>query len=161
MAMVMEMMAFIRAVRNGDWDLHLEALQSFVKYFFASDKLNYARIIPVYLAEMKIGKETDPEIYKEFQNGNWVVNKNECFLLHVSLKSPLGTWNKRMYVCMYVYVCKVASCAIGADHALEHINRSVKVSHVLIGITLNPTACTKYFLIAPEFPKQDWQNKPS
>ena len=31
MAMVMEMMTFIRAVRAGDWDLHLEALQLFVK----------------------------------------------------------------------------------------------------------------------------------
>ncbi|CAH3043014.1 unnamed protein product [Porites lobata] len=59
MAMVMEMMMFIRAVRTGDWDLHLEALQLFVKYFFAHDMLNYARMIP------------------EFQNGNWVVNKNE------------------------------------------------------------------------------------
>ena len=114
MAMVMEMMMFIRAVRTGDWDLHLEALQLFVKYFFAHDMLNYARMIPVYLAEMEIVKETDPEIYQEFQNGNWVVNKNE----------------------------KVAFCAVGADNALEHVNRSMKVSGGLIGITLNPSART-------------------
>lgn len=37
MTMVMEMMMFIRAVRTGDWDLHLEALQLFVKYFVAHD----------------------------------------------------------------------------------------------------------------------------
>lgn len=43
MAMLMEMM-FIRAIRTGDWDLHLEALQLFVKYFFAHDMLNYAHI---------------------------------------------------------------------------------------------------------------------
>ena len=122
MAMVMEMMMFIRAVRTGDWDLHLEAVQLFVKYFFAHDMLNYACMIPVYLAEMEIVKETDREIYQEFQNGNWVVNKN----------------------------AKVASCAVGADHALEHVNRSMKVSGGSIGITLNPTARTKYFLIAPE-----------
>ena len=76
MAMVMEMMTFIRAVRTGDWDLLLEALHLFVKYFFAHDMLNHAGMIPVYLAEMEIVKETDPEIYQEFQNGNWVVNKN-------------------------------------------------------------------------------------
>lgn len=122
MAMVLEMMTFIRAVRTGDWDLHLEALKLFVKYFFAHDMLNYARMIPVYLAEMEIMKDTDPEIYQEFQNGNWVVNKN----------------------------AKVAFCAVGADNALEHVNRSMKVSGGLIGITLNPTARTKYFLIAPE-----------
>ena len=105
MAMVMEMMTFIRAVRTGDWDLHLEALQLFVKYVFAHDMLNYARMIPVYLAEMEMVKETDPEIYQqEFQKGNWVVNKN----------------------------ARVASCAVGADHALEHVNRSMKVSAGLI-----------------------------
>lgn len=69
MAMVMEM-TFIRAVWTGDWHLHLEALQMFVKYFFVHDMLNYPRMTPVHLAEMEIVKETDPEIYQEFQNGN-------------------------------------------------------------------------------------------
>ena len=84
--------------------------------------LNYAHMIPVYLAEMEIVKETDPEIYQEFQNGNWVVKNN----------------------------AKVAFCAVGAENALEHVNRSMKVSGRLIGITLNPSARMKYFLIAPE-----------
>ena len=122
MRMVMEMMTFIRAVRTGNWDLHLEALEVFTKYYFAHDMLNYARMIPLYLAEMKMLPETDPEIYEEFQQGNWVVNKNSC----------------------------VSFCAVGADNALEHVNRSMKVSGGLIGITLNPNARTKYFLIAPE-----------
>ncbi|CAH3182528.1 unnamed protein product [Porites lobata] len=69
------------AVRTGDWDLHLEALQLFVKYFFAHDMLNYAPMIPVYLAEMEIVKETDPEIYQEFQNGNWVEQEREGSIL--------------------------------------------------------------------------------
>ena len=41
-------------------------------------------------------------------------------------------------------------CAIGADNALEHQNRSMKVSRGLVGITLNESARTKFFLIAPE-----------
>ena len=41
-------------------------------------------------------------------------------------------------------------CALGADHALEHINRSMKVSGSLIGITLNPSARNKFFLIDPQ-----------
>lgn len=122
MRMVMEMMTFIRAVRTGDWALHLEALEVFTKYFFAHDMLNYARMIPVYLAEMHMLEESDPEIYEEFQRGNWVVNKNPC----------------------------VSFCSLGADNALEHVNRSMKVSGGLIGITLNPNARSKYFLIAPE-----------
>ena len=88
-------------------------------------------MIPVYLAEMEIVQGTDPEIYQEFQNGNWVVNKNE----------------------------KVAFCAVGADNALEHVNRSMKVSGGLIGITLNPSARTKYFFIAPELARLAEQAK--
>ncbi|KAK3708724.1 hypothetical protein QZH41_004431 [Actinostola sp. cb2023] len=122
MRMVMEMMLFIRAVRTGNWHLHLTALQLFTKYFFAHDRLNYARMIPLYLAEMHHLKDSDPEIYQEFLNGNWVVNKNR--------HAPF--------------------CALGADHALEHINRSMKVSGGLVGITLNPSARAKFFLIAPE-----------
>ncbi|KAL9957037.1 hypothetical protein ACROYT_G038621, partial [Oculina patagonica] len=122
MQMVMEMMQFIRAIRTGDWQLHLTSLQLFTKYFFAHDRINYARMIPLYLAEMSMLPESDPEIYEEFRKGNWAVNKNP----------------------------DVPFCALGADHALEQINRSMKVSGGLVGITLNPNARTKFFLIAPE-----------
>jgi len=131
MRMVLEMMSFIRAVRTGDWELHLEALELFTKYFFAHDMLNYARMIPVYLAEMQVLPDSDPEIYHEFQQGNWVVNKND----------------------------DVSFCGIGGDNTLEHLNRSMKVSGGLVGITLNPTARTKYFLIAPELARLAEQAK--
>lgn len=66
----MNMMAFIRAVRTGDWVLHLQALEAFTQYFFAHDMLNYARMIPVYLSEMCKLEESDPQIHAEFQRGN-------------------------------------------------------------------------------------------
>ena len=37
MRMVIEMLVFIRAVRTGNWNLHLIALAKFVRYFFAHD----------------------------------------------------------------------------------------------------------------------------
>lgn len=52
MRMVVEMMAFIKSVRTGDWELHLTSVELFTKYFFSHERLNYARMIPVYLAEM-------------------------------------------------------------------------------------------------------------
>lgn len=131
MRMVTEMMSFIQAVRTGDWALHLEALELFTKYFFAHDMLNYACMIPVYLAQMQMLHESDPEIYEEFKQGNWVVNKNSC----------------------------VPFCEIGADNALEHVNLSMKVTGGLVGITLNPTACTKYFMIAPKLARLPEQAK--
>lgn len=53
MEMVMNMLQFIRSVRTGNWDMHLLSMKTFVKYYFAHDKLNYARMIPVYLADMQ------------------------------------------------------------------------------------------------------------
>ena len=120
--MVMEMLQFIRGVRTGDWVLHLQALQVLTKYFFAHDRLNYARMMPLYLAEMSSLPTTDPDVHAEFVSGNWVVNKNST----------------------------VPFCALGADHGLEHVNRSMNVSGGLIGITLNQAARTKFVLIAPE-----------
>ena len=52
MHMVGVMCWYIRAVRTGNWALHLPALERFLSYFFALDKLNYARMIPIYLAEI-------------------------------------------------------------------------------------------------------------
>ena len=76
MNMVLEMLIFLKSVRKGDWNLHLASLISFCKYFFAFDKLNYARLIPLYIADMQKVKRTDPDIYAEFMRGNWIVNKN-------------------------------------------------------------------------------------
>lgn len=116
MCMIMQLLAFIKSVRTGDWILHLKSLELFTKYFFAHDMLNYARMIPVYIAEMGSLKESSPEVYEEFVNGNWVVNKNS--------EAPF--------------------CAIGADTALENVNRSMKVTGGLIGITQNPSARAKF-----------------
>ncbi|KAK3747362.1 hypothetical protein QZH41_005268 [Actinostola sp. cb2023] len=131
MRMVMDMLQFIRAVRTGDWELHLKTLQAFTKYLFAHDRLNYARMMPLYLAEIQSLETTYPEIYVELIQGNWVVNKN----------------------------ARVPFCALGADHGLEHINRSMKVTGGLVGITLNPSARSKFFLIAPELAKLAEQAK--
>ena len=39
---VMCILMFIRASREGDWNLHLESLKALAKYFFPHDRLNYA-----------------------------------------------------------------------------------------------------------------------
>ena len=35
MNMVSHMLTYIRAVRTGDWKMHLEATETFIKYHFA------------------------------------------------------------------------------------------------------------------------------
>ena len=50
MKMVETMLRFIRSSRESFWDLHLASLHKFIKYFFAHDQINYARLSPVYIA---------------------------------------------------------------------------------------------------------------
>ena len=128
--MVMEMVAFIRAVRIRDWSLHLIAVEMFTKYFFAHDRINHAFMIAVYLAEMSSLSEGDPEIHKELILGNWLVNKN----------------------------AQVPFCA-RADNALKHEDCSMKVSGGLAGITLNKTALTKFFSDSSRARKASWTSK--
>ena len=81
--------------------------------------------MPLYLAEMESLEHNDPLIHEEFMSGNWVVNKNDV----------------------------VPFCAIGVDTALENVNRSLKVNGGLVGITLNPSARNKFFLVSPYLTK--------
>ena len=66
-------------------------------------------------------KVNDPDIYQEFMNGNWIVNKNP----------------------------NVPFCCLGADHGLEQVNRTMKVSGGLVGIAPNASARNRFFLVAP------------
>ena len=104
----------------------LKALKIFTKYFFA-----HGMLIHVYLAEMQMLHESDPEIYGEFKQGNCVVDRSSC----------------------------IPFCAAGPDNNLEHVNRSLKVSGGQAGIMSKTNACTKYFLIAPKLARLPEQAK--
>ena len=62
MRMVLLIYAFIRATRDGLWELHLSSLDALCKYFFAYDKQKYAGLVPLYLAEMTALQSTDPDL---------------------------------------------------------------------------------------------------
>lgn len=47
MSMVLTVLHFIRASRQGRWGLHLASLEAICKYLFAFDKLKYARMVPL------------------------------------------------------------------------------------------------------------------
>jgi len=96
-------------------------MESLCKDFFAYNRLKYAQMVPLYLAEMYSLKESDPDVWTEFSQGHFCVKKSQ-----------------------------VPFCSIGVDHALEHVNRSMKVKGGLSGITQKPAALLRFFLIAPE-----------
>lgn len=98
MDMVLTLLEFIRATRDGIWPLHLSSMEGLCKHFFANNRLKYAQMVPLYLAEMHSLKESDPDIWSEFSQGHFCVKKSQ-----------------------------VPFCSIGVDHALEHVNRAMKV----------------------------------
>ena len=52
---------FVRATRQRDMLLHMQSLEALIKYFFAHDHLNYARLMPLYIYTMQ---ETEKIILK-------------------------------------------------------------------------------------------------
>ena len=118
--MVFSMLSFVRAVRSGDWNLRLSAIQDFIKYFFAMDLRNYSAMSTLHLEDMEALSVEDPETWSSLQCGHWAPNKKGLNF-----------------------------CCLGADEALEQENRKLKVLGGLVGISLQPETLTKYFLVAP------------
>ena len=67
------LLALIRASRKGNWVLHLHVIQAIHPWCFAYDKVNYARYLPVYLAEV-INLQTDhPGVHQGLMAGHFSV----------------------------------------------------------------------------------------
>ncbi len=62
--MVQLLLLFIRATRTSDWKLHLSTLRSMIPWFFATDRVNYARYAPCYWLEMTQLDKTHPCMYR-------------------------------------------------------------------------------------------------
>jgi len=69
---VLIMMAFVRAVREGDW--HLYAVEKMLPYFFASSHVNYARYGLCYLRSMQ---RLPRELPKSFLAGEHVMRHQD------------------------------------------------------------------------------------
>ena len=124
MKQVESLLHLIRASRQGEWELHLGALEENVKYYFAHDLYKYARLVPVYLAQMQRLKDTDQETWKALECGDFMVTKS-------------GIPFTNLFV----------------DQTLEQLIRELKVAGGITGITQNASALDRFFLIAPELIK--------
>ncbi|MES9879848.1 MAG: hypothetical protein ABW185_03105, partial [Sedimenticola sp.] len=113
--MVDILLDFIRANRDGNWSLHIDAFAAMLPWMTIYDHTNYARWGPIYLADMKGLAATAPEVYAEFMAGNFVVKRS----------------NKRFN-------------QVPVDQATEWMNRMCKISNGIIGITRNDTARDRF-----------------
>ena len=77
MNMVEILLNFIRAERDGNWTLHLEAFAAILPWLTIYDHTNYAQWGYVYLADMKLLEMTAPAVYAEFMPGIVVVKRTK------------------------------------------------------------------------------------
>ena len=74
MDMVCILLRFIRAQRDGLWELHIVTFRQMLPYLHRYDHTNYARWGCVYLAEMQ---KLPDEVKDEFVKGNFVVKGSD------------------------------------------------------------------------------------
>ncbi|XP_066917320.1 uncharacterized protein [Clytia hemisphaerica] len=72
----------IFATRSGHWSLYLVSLRQALPWFFAYDRPNYSRYLTAHYQELTHLKEDFPDIYDEFQSGN--------FSVQLSSDNPFG-----------------------------------------------------------------------
>ncbi len=76
-------LGLLRASREGNWSLHLNATRSMLfPWCFAYDKVNYARYLSPYFAEMTNLPEKKPDVYEAFKAGQ--------FSVQLSSNNPFG-----------------------------------------------------------------------
>lgn len=75
-------LSLLRASREGNWELHINAIRTLIPWCFAYDKVNYARYLSPYLAEMTNLQEKNPEVHGAFTSGQ--------FSVQLSTKNPFG-----------------------------------------------------------------------
>lgn len=80
---VESLLHLISPCRSGDWEGYLAMLENLIKYFFAHDLLNYARVMPVHLAQMNALEQDDPATWEALKSGDFVVTKSEVPFTHL------------------------------------------------------------------------------
>ena len=76
LAMVNILVQFIKAERTADWDLHLTTVATMLPHFFEMDRQNYARWLPIYLADMNSLAAAHPRVYEEFMSSGHAVSRS-------------------------------------------------------------------------------------
>ena len=79
--MVEVLLGLLRADREGDCTLHLACIRRVIPWCFASDKVNYARYLPVYYAQMTQLEQSCPELFQHFQHSHFSVQLNQAIHL--------------------------------------------------------------------------------
>lgn len=74
--MVQILCDFCKAIKIGDWDLHLHSSEKMMGWFHAYDHFNYARHFSYYWASQQALQDSHPQIYHRFKEGDFSVRRS-------------------------------------------------------------------------------------
>eukprot|EP00058_Branchiostoma_floridae_P019404 XP_002604894.1 hypothetical protein BRAFLDRAFT_77273 [Branchiostoma floridae] len=115
------LLGLLRATREGDWLLHLVSIRKLIPWCFAYDRVNYARYLSYYYAQMSQLHSQHPDVYAEFMRGH--------FSVQIGHTNPFGR--------------------IPVDQTIEEtINKDTQTAGGTKGFSLKHTAISKYYLTA-------------
>ena len=114
-------LVFVRSLREANFTMYVDTLAELAPWFHALDHTNYARWIPVHLRDMVELPKKHPDIYRQFCNGHFTVQKT-----------------KRVF------------SAIPIDQAHEQNNACVKGDGGAVGLTDDPSALRRWMVAGPE-----------
>ena len=75
-------LCLLHGSHEGNWDLHLNAIRTMIPWCFAYDKVNYARYLSAYYAQMTNLPNKNPDVYGAFKTGQ--------FSVQMSTNNPFG-----------------------------------------------------------------------
>ena len=119
--MELTVLSFVRSIRERNFSLYTETLQSLLPWFFALDQTHYARWLTIHLRDMLNLKQSHPDVEQQFRDGNFAVDMS----------------NKRF-------------SAMSIDQAHEQMNAVIKGDGGVVGITESETALTRWIIASPE-----------
>ena len=112
---------FVRAIREGNFDMYVKAIRLLLPWFFCLDCQNNARWLSIHYRDMCQLKEKHPSVCTAFNQGSFVVHKT---------KKPFS--------------------AIALDHAHEQVNSVVKGEGGAVGLTESAAALRRWMVAGPE-----------
>jgi hypothetical protein len=83
MELELAVLVFVRSLRQSDFELYIEALDTLVPWFFALDRTNYSRWLSVHVYDMKSLKATNPSVYDSFKTGKFTFKAYIYFFIYI------------------------------------------------------------------------------
>ena len=117
----LEVLIYVRSIRDATFLLYVDSLTKIVPWFFALDHTNYARWIPIHLRDTVSLDIKHPDVFAQFLAGNFAVKMTTR-----------------------------AFSVIAIDQAHEQNNATVKGDGGAVGLTENPAAMRRWMVSGPE-----------